>query len=577
MILSFATLAEAEDVADPKYILADINKYVVFTGTDIPVIINNENINEEIVVQSTNDLALFDNSYGSAISHEGDLSGNFYWSSSGTPNGGTVFPGKSGFWNRHVLYGMHNAVWYGADPTGVKDSTQAFVNALAATSHVICPAGNYRCDSMLSVLGGKVLQLNSGAFLIRKSANSTSTDPVVWVKGTSGGLVGAGQGASGVTTENRSPNGCVLVGHWDMTASHGHVNYNTIRDIAIRGSIPYGQTTGEPDVGLMITNPQFNNFTVYFQSISSIKFMDFNIGIWLRAWANANTISHIQGYRIGNVTLGLNKNAFIYNQGALDNAMSLAFFHSSPGSIGLLVDEIDNTANGGILHEPYANTFSGLVFEQGGSGAIGLKAIKSVGSYYQIRNNVSGGNVVFDGFEDTNFLLGNTGNTPFLAKAGRQKLRYYDDAEGVDRAVEKYVTYTALLEDATYEVAAFGINSSASNLVEIDFASSDVHSLGYNGSGKVIFSISRSTAGVYAVTTLTSRYTGGIKPCEVIVDVSDICHILFRVNNNAGALTFSLHAQIKITTSSSGGLLPSIIKDAAVLYATAGTPLLNNI
>jgi hypothetical protein len=521
MIQEFLTLEEAEAVSNPKDILRDVNKYIVFTGADL---VNDATYYNYIDITS---------------------------------------------------FGPLNARLYGADPTGITDSTQAILYTMQLNSHCILSTGNYRCDEMIEIASGKTLELLGGAFLHRYSANSESTDPVVWIKSNISTLKGAGQGSSGVVSHNRSPNGVVLIGHWDMTASHGHVNYNSLKTLTIQGALPYGQTTGEPDVALMITNPQFNNYSVYFQDISGLRLMDVNKGIWLRGWANANTISSIQGYRIGNTTLGTDKNVLIHAQGALDNSISLAFFHSSPGSIGLLVEDLDNSVNGGVPHVIYTNSFTGLVFEQGGAGSIGLKAVNSSGCYYQIRNNVSGGNVIFDGFEDSNFLFGNTSTTNYLSKAGRQKLRYGTDLNNVDHSVEKYVTYTGLVENLTYIVSSIGVGNSTSCLVEIAFTSNDNAGLGYNGAGKVIYSIAKSDAGVFTITTLLSRYSGGIKPCEVDT-TTGLANILFRVNSNGGSTQFSLHAQIKVIYSGTT-LTKDVINETLVLSGIAGMALVTTI
>jgi Pectate lyase superfamily protein len=63
-----------------------------------------------------------------------------------------------------------NPVWWGADPTGVADSTAAFNSALAASNHVVFPPGTYLLSSAISysVPGGpgkSVLIEGSGADL----------------------------------------------------------------------------------------------------------------------------------------------------------------------------------------------------------------------------------------------------------------------------------------------------------------------------------------------------------------------------------------------------------------------------
>lgn len=330
-----------------------------------------------------------------------------------------------------------SAIDRGADPTGAADSSAAIIAALSDATHVIVPPGTYRCDSMIELTDGKTLQLMGGATLKRFSAYSASTDPVVWIKGSSASFFGAGQASSIVKTENRAPKGIVRLGHKDMTESHGNVNYCSLQNMSIVGAVANGQVTGDPDIALYMPNPQFSNLTSYFHNIFGLRVMDANIGIYLHGWANANTIGAIQGYRLGNVTLGTNKNVFIYCHGALDNAVDNCFFHASASSIGLLVDDCNNTANGGTTHSVYANSWRGMVFEQGGASAYGLKSLITGGrSYYELVSNVALGNSVPATFYDGNILVGavnssvNGGGASFSAVTSRGAVSATTDVSG---------------------------------------------------------------------------------------------------------------------------------------------------
>jgi hypothetical protein len=296
---------------------------------------------------------------------------------------------------------------FGAVGDGVQDCSAAFTTALTVATHVIVPPGTYRCDAMVEVTTGRVLQLMGGATLIRKSANSTSIDPVVWVKGAGAGILGAGQNACTIKSENRAPKGVVRLGHKDMTESHDNVTYCSLHGFTAVGAVSNGQTTGDPDVALYMPNPQFGGKVSYYHDISGLRLQNANFGLWLHGWANGNTINNIQGYGIGNVTLGANKNAFIYCNGALDNAVSNCMFGNGANSIGLLIDNFDNTANGGSVHSVFANSFRGMVFEQGGASAVGVRSIVAGGSgFYEIRHNTAGGNSLPTGFTDSNIFIG---------------------------------------------------------------------------------------------------------------------------------------------------------------------------
>lgn len=343
-----------------------------------------------------------------------------------------------------------NILSLGADPTGTVDSSTAIKNALASASHVIVPSGTFRCDTMIELNTNKTLELQGGATLLRTTASS-STDPVVWIKGSSASLLGAGQTTSNIVTQNDAPNGVVLVGHFNMTASHGNVNYCTIENVGIEGRIAYGQTTGTPDVALLIQNPQFGGFTSYFHNIFGLRLSNANFGLELRGYANANTISNLQGYRLGNTTLGANTNAFIYCHGALDNSISTCFFHQSPNSIGLLVNDYNNTGSGGINHIPISNSFIGLVFEQGGATAYGVKALTGSRNVFIVRDNVVLGNSLYAGALASNFLLGYSNNVQansFIANSYLKAADYIlSDAEiwsyGATRSGDSSQLYVA--------------------------------------------------------------------------------------------------------------------------------------
>lgn len=315
-----------------------------------------------------------------------------------------------------------NVLDYGADAAGASDSSSAIQAALAAADHVFVPSGIYRCDAMIELNTNKTLELAGGAILQRYSAHSASTDPVVWVKGSNASLFGAGQSASNIVSQNRAPKGVVRLGHKDMTESHADVTYCTLRDFCIVGAVAYGQTTGSPDACLYMPNPQFSGLTSYFHTICNLRLAQANYGMWMHGWANGNTISNIQGIKLGNTTLGANTNAFIYCHGALDNSFSGAFFHDSPDSIGLLVNTMDNTGGGGSLHVPAYNSWRGIVCEQGGASALGLKTLSGSTSYYEIKDNVAGGNSLHATFSQQNNFLLTAAGSPLMSGVTTQNV-----------------------------------------------------------------------------------------------------------------------------------------------------------
>lgn len=467
-----------------------------------------------------------------------------------------------------------NILDYGAASDTTVDCSAAFTAALAAADHVVVPSGSYRCDTMIELEEGKTVQLLSGADVYRPSS-AVSTDPVFWLKGSKASLFGAGQASSLVRTENAADNGVVLVGHFSMTESHANVLYCSVRDLEIRGSTAYGQTTGNPDVSLLLQNPQIDGLASYFHDMRGLLLSAANYGLWLRGWANANTASHIQGYQLGNTTLGTNKNAFIYCEGGLDNAFSDMFFHFSPDSIGLLVDELDNTGNGSpSVFTPYANSFKGLVFEQGGSNAYGLKALAGTGCFYETRSNCNLGDGTYTGFFDNNILFPINATNYTIATDAKSRINR--NQSGAPIGYEKYISYSGLSENTSYKVVDVPLAAHGGATIEIDFYGIGNSAVEYQGGGKVVYQLGRTSAGVTTSTAVLSRYSGSIAPCVPIVSGGTVT-IVFKVANNGTAVSaFGLGVDIKVTTLASFNGEPTFYTSNTT-YVSGGTPLSNNI
>ena len=96
--------------------------------------------------------ALDDNTFKVCIVKDLDRGGTFIWSSTGTANGGTVFAGATGYWNRQYS-GAINVKWFGAVgdySTGTRtgtDNTTAFQECLtlciSTGSTMYIPSGMY--------------------------------------------------------------------------------------------------------------------------------------------------------------------------------------------------------------------------------------------------------------------------------------------------------------------------------------------------------------------------------------------------------------------------------------------------
>jgi len=72
-----------------------------------------------------------------------------------------------------------SVVRYGADPTGVSDSTAAFVNALAANNYVYVPSGTYILSAPITVPAGGCLYGAGASSILKRVAAGTNTSMVV--------------------------------------------------------------------------------------------------------------------------------------------------------------------------------------------------------------------------------------------------------------------------------------------------------------------------------------------------------------------------------------------------------------
>jgi len=123
-----------------------------------------------------------------------------------------------------------NVLDYGADSTGSADSTTAINNALAAGTVIYIPQGTYRIDDAIVISDNKTLLLDG--ILWRQSAYSSSTRPVVKIKGNYASFKGNGL-ESVVKTDNNAPNGVVLWGSESPTTEYVNNRFVNVSDLRI--------------------------------------------------------------------------------------------------------------------------------------------------------------------------------------------------------------------------------------------------------------------------------------------------------------------------------------------------------
>jgi hypothetical protein len=175
---------------------------------------------------------------------------------------------------------------FGADPTGTADSTTAIQNALSQSNVVTVPKGTYRCDGCIVLTNNKTLIVEGK--LIRKTANSASTRPVVKLFGQYVSLFGFGP-SSIIESENASPLGVVLWGSESPTTEYVAFRWVNVKNLSIVGAGPTGTNKG-----LALYNSQFYiGGALYDGHFSDLWIFNCRTSVYLNPISNGNTFHNL--------------------------------------------------------------------------------------------------------------------------------------------------------------------------------------------------------------------------------------------------------------------------------------------
>lgn len=260
------------------------------------------------------------------------------------------------------------------------------------------------------------LHIGRGITLGIPTSLSNTNNPVVFLRSSYIKLKGQHLHGSFIKHQNSHPDGVVKYGADSMSTQTEVSQKCDVSDFTIFGATRFGKTSGDPDILFHVPAPQLpipggGEYFTYYSNIRRIGFEGGNVGLWLRGFANGMQISDLYGVNIGNDSAV--PAYFIWVQGNLDNNVRNTFFNQSPDATGLVVENLDNRANGSaeLMRASY-NTFNGIICEQGGtvnSRAVDIRA--SLQSHYEIIDNVFQGSNIYAGFDDDNNTLHATQST----------------------------------------------------------------------------------------------------------------------------------------------------------------------
>lgn len=266
----------------------------------------------------------------------------------------------------------------GADVTGTTDGTAALTAAFALSNYVYLPADCIvALDTRFELPESSVIFMGPGAEFKRRSA-AASTDSVFWMRRKGTVIYGAGQ-SSKIHSEKACPEGVVKIGAADMATPVGVTDmfFCGLKALSIEGGFAvdgtqsYGQSGGNPDIGIFCVAPQIDtlggttvgNMASYFHVFDDLYIRKLNYGITMRGYANAMRGSNIHFERIGHPTL--RGRALDFNGGG-ESCFVNCWHHFSPHSDGIYARS--TTANT-ITYAPIGNQILNFTCEPGNAGS----------------------------------------------------------------------------------------------------------------------------------------------------------------------------------------------------------------
>jgi hypothetical protein len=282
-----------------------------------------------------------------------------------------------------------SVLFYGADPTGQKDASEAFRKALSS-NHImlIVPRGRYIVNETIELK--KHLRLMPGVVIEKTSEGNNG--PIFWLSKSYAKLEGLNKRVE-IRSKRTVPNGIVKIGHQNRKIKGNNILFIEVENITITGP---GPSRGNDNIGLYMFNAQAKGdgtTTSYFHTINNVILQHLDCGIFMKGMSNANSISNIILNRVG---LG-DEDAAIHLVGAMENRIYDVFHHHSKNATTLLMNSYKDQNN--ALIKPSFNYISQIVSEQGGESAKCADIKSGYSNSIGLLCNSNGGNIRFDNFK----------------------------------------------------------------------------------------------------------------------------------------------------------------------------------
>ena len=300
---------------------------------------------------------------------------------------------------------------FGADPTGVADSTDAIQDAITAHNNVHIPAGTYRCDNSIVIDSSdttrKSVTMTGSTKLRRLTAHSASTGPVIELIGNYGHFDG---GMGLIESQNNSPRGVVALGHRDTdTLTLGNGLFWSFANCDVRCKNYVVAPTESTVVGVYIPSAQPNkgsSYANYFGTVSNVRVFDSGTAFWLTDQANAHTFVNCTVEFFWHYAWRFN--------GAYGNTVYGGFVNGCYQNAGIAMyfaNRLTPAATYAASHQSIKNSIFGITVELYTTGNYGVYidaaagGLESGGNFIQFNWNSVGTSVLDGTTAKTNTIL----------------------------------------------------------------------------------------------------------------------------------------------------------------------------